>query len=117
RPSVRPAPAMVPGAGVETSMTPAPLQAPALPGADLSLRSVANTVRVDIGRLDNLMNLVGELTIVRNTVTQLSEIVRQDPYLRSLTRDLHRVNRSFERHLAELQNGLLEVRMVPLGQV
>jgi two-component system chemotaxis sensor kinase CheA len=33
----------------------------------LSLRSVANTVRVDIRKLDHLMNVVGELAIVRSS--------------------------------------------------
>ena len=31
--------------------------------------------------------------------------------------ELLRLHRSFERHLAQMQGGILEVRMVPLGQV
>ena len=87
-------------------------------GADaLSLRSVAKTVRVDIRKLDHLMNIVGELAIVRSAVSQLTERLRTHPELRYLSTELHRIARSFERHLAELQDGILEVRMVPLGQV
>ncbi len=87
-------------------------------GADqLSLRSVANTVRVDIGKLDHLMNVVGELAIVRSAVARLTERIRGRPELRQLAIELHRVNRGFERHLEELQDGILDVRMVPLGQV
>jgi two-component system, chemotaxis family, sensor kinase CheA len=87
-------------------------------GADqLSLRSVANTVRVDIGKLDHLMNVVGELAIVRSAVARLTEKIRGRPELRQLAIELHRVNRGFERHLEELQDGILDVRMVPLGQV
>ena len=39
----------------------------------LSLRSVANTVRVDIRKLDHLMNVVGELAIVRSAVSRINE--------------------------------------------
>ncbi|MBS2013788.1 MAG: chemotaxis protein CheA [Deltaproteobacteria bacterium] len=84
---------------------------------ELTLRSVTQTVRVDIRKLDHLMNIVGELAIVRGVVARLSERVRLDPGLKEIAPDLHRLHRSFERHLAQMQNGILEVRMVPLGQV
>ena len=87
-------------------------------GADaLSLRSVANTVRVNIQKLDHLMNVVGELAIVRGAVAQITEKLRETPELRSMSAELHRITRSFERNLTELQDGILDVRMVPLGQV
>ncbi len=82
-----------------------------------TLRSVTQTVRVDIRKLDHLMNIVGELAIVRGVVARLSERVRSDPEMRELATDLNRLHRSFDRHLAQMQNGILEVRMVPLGQV
>jgi two-component system, chemotaxis family, sensor kinase CheA len=100
-----------------------PIRAPARqsqapePAADLSLRSVTSTVRVDIRKLDYLMNVVGELAIVRSTVSRINERIRGRPDLRQLATELHRVNRGFERHLEELQDGILDVRMVPLGQV
>jgi len=87
-------------------------------GADaLSLRSVANTVRVNIQKLDHLMNVVGELAIVRSAVAQITERLRSHPELRYLSTELHRIARGFERNLTELQDGILDVRMVPLGQV
>jgi two-component system, chemotaxis family, sensor kinase CheA len=84
---------------------------------EVSLRSVTQTVRVDIRKLDVLMNIVGELSIVRNAIGRLTEGVRKSPELRQMGIDLYRLHRSFERHLAELQSGILEVRMVPLGQL
>lgn len=83
----------------------------------MSLRSVANTVRVDIRKLDHLMNVVGELALVRSAVSRLTDKLRGRSELRQLAIDLHRVNRGFERHLEALQEGILDVRMVPLGQV
>ncbi|MEY4514334.1 MAG: hypothetical protein RLZZ450_6456 [Pseudomonadota bacterium] len=100
--------------------TSAPAQPAAMDrvGADaLSLRSVANTVRVNIQKLDHLMNVVGELAIVRSAVSQITERLRTHPELRYLSTELHRIARGFERNLTELQDGILDVRMVPLGQV
>lgn len=89
---------------------------PAGPDRDLSLRSVSQTVRVDIRKLDHLMNIVGELAIVRTGLFEIIERVRARPGMRDLSAELQRLHRTFERHLGQMQGGILEVRMVPLGQ-
>jgi two-component system chemotaxis sensor kinase CheA len=81
-----------------------------------ALRAVAQTVRVDIRKLDALMNVVGELAIVKNALSRLGERIRAEGS-RQLSSELHSIQRSFDRRLGELQGGILEVRMVPLGQV
>ena len=81
-----------------------------------SLRAVTQTVRVDIRKLDLLMNIVGELAIVRGQLGRVTDRVRGEGQ-RQLAAELQRLNRSFERRLSEMQDGILEVRMVPLGQV
>jgi two-component system chemotaxis sensor kinase CheA len=86
-------------------------------GRELSLRSISQTVRVDIRKLDHLMTIVGELAIVRSAILRASEKVRGRPELRELGIELHRLHRTFDRHLSQMQNGILEVRMVPLGQI
>jgi two-component system chemotaxis sensor kinase CheA len=86
-------------------------------GQALSLRSVSQTVRVDIGKLDRLMNVVGELNIIRAAISKVSDELRSLVGRRELAIELHRVNRGFERRLAELREGILEVRMVPVGQM
>jgi two-component system chemotaxis sensor kinase CheA len=83
----------------------------------MSLRSVSQTVRVDIRKLDRLMNVVGELAIVRSSLGRITERVRSTPSLRDLASEMHRLHRTFERHLSAMQDGILEVRMVPLGQI
>jgi two-component system, chemotaxis family, sensor kinase CheA len=86
-------------------------------GADaLAVRTVAKTVRVDIEKLDHLMNVVGELGIVKSAVGRVLERMRARTDLRPLAAELHRIHRAFERHLAGMQEGILDVRMVPLGQ-
>lgn len=92
-------------------------EAPRDVGAEaIASRSVAKTVRVDIEKLDHLMNVVGELGIVRSSVARVLDRLGARVDLRPITAELHRIHRSFERHLATLQEGILDVRMVPLGQ-
>jgi len=82
----------------------------------IAVRAVAKTVRVDISKLDHLMNVIGELGIVRSAVGRVLERLGARPDLRPISAELHRIHRSFERHLEALQDGVLDVRMVPLGQ-
>jgi two-component system chemotaxis sensor kinase CheA len=86
-------------------------------GAMGSLRSVTQTVRVDIRKLDALMNVLGELTLARVGITQVLDELRQRAGAADLAQRLHRELRALERRVDELQGGILEVRMVPLGQV
>ncbi len=81
-----------------------------------SLRSLTQTVRVDIRKLDHLMNIVGELAIVRSAFGRIAEKLRGEGQ-RKLAAELQRLHRNFDRRLGEMQDGILEVRMVPLGQV
>lgn len=85
-----------------------------------SLRSLSQSVRVDIRRLDVLMNVVGELLLVKANVQRLAEAARQ-PGVHTISKlwgqELLREARLLERRLGDLQQGILEVRMVPLGQV
>lgn len=80
------------------------------------VRSVSQTVRVDIRKLDNLMNTVGELSIIKGMLARIGERVRGEGN-RQLGSELHRLHRNFERRLNILQTGILEVRMVPLSQM
>jgi two-component system chemotaxis sensor kinase CheA len=82
----------------------------------LSLRSVSQTVRVDIKKLDSLMNTVGELVLVRTAMQNLSEQLKGERGFTGLAIDFYKEARNFERKLDELQAGIMEVRMVPLGQ-
>ncbi|ATB32498.1 chemotaxis protein CheA [Melittangium boletus] len=85
-----------------------------------SARSLTQTVRVDIRRLDALMNTVGELLLIKANLQRMVENVRLDAGV-SLSKvwgqELSRETRQLERKLDALQEGLLEARMVPVGQV
>jgi two-component system chemotaxis sensor kinase CheA len=81
------------------------------------LKSVSNTVRVDIYKLDSLMNIVGEMHLIKNIINRIAKELRPVQDLAGLSADLHKAQRSMERKLNELQEGILEVRMVPIGQI
>jgi len=81
------------------------------------LRSVSNTVRVDIYKLDSLMNTVGEMHLTKNIIARIVKDLRAAPGLAGVAVDLLKAQRSLERKLNELQEGILEVRMVPIGQI
>lgn len=83
-----------------------------------SLRSITQTVRVDIERLDELMNSVGELLVIKSSLARLVDRVRQgdaSALPEKLVPALSRETRALERRLEELQKGLLAARMVPLA--
>ncbi len=109
---------LVDEAGGEASATVAPR---ARSETEASLRSLTQTVRVDISRLDGLMNTVGELLLIRANLQRLAESAQQqDSALlpaKLWGQELARETRQLERKLDALQSGLLEARMVPVGQV
>jgi two-component system chemotaxis sensor kinase CheA len=92
------------------------LQEPVVAEEDLSLRSLSQTVRVDIAKLDHVMNIVGELIIER---TQLEALTRSHEVqqVRMLSHELTKISRNLDRKLTELQKSVIETRMVPVGQI
>ncbi|MCA9503321.1 MAG: chemotaxis protein CheA [Myxococcales bacterium] len=82
-----------------------------------SLRSISDTVRVDIRKLDELMNLVGELVIQRNAVGTLANRLSANLQTARVGAELGKIHKALDRKLKELQAGVLDVRMVPLRQV
>ncbi len=76
--------------------------------AEDSKMSDAN-VRVDVGLLDKLMNLVGELVLARNQILQHGSSDRDAAFLATSQR-LNLIT-------TELQEGVMKTRMQPIGTV
>ncbi len=81
-----------------------------------SLRSISRTVRVDIDKLDLLMNIVGELVLSKSSIANISERLKGSGE-KELATELGKATRILERRLHELQKGVMDVRMVPVGQL
>jgi two-component system chemotaxis sensor kinase CheA len=113
-PSAATAPAAT--AAAAPAAKPEAAKRPVADGGDVSLRSITSVVRVDIRKLDHLMNVVGELGTVRAAVSRLVERLRAGA-APALSSEAHRIHRAFQRHLAEVQESVLDIRMVPLSQL
>lgn len=96
----------------QTAALPTPAGAPAKQGDKKAGKPVVNrTVRVDIEKLDVLMNLVSELIIAKNSLVSVSSadgvtgsgFNEQIEYLESVTTNLH--------------ESVMKVRMVPIESV
>ena len=87
------------------------------PGELESLRSISDTVRVDIRKLDELMNLVGELVIARGVLGELTLRLQENAATARVGGELAKLHKALERKLRDLQSAVLDVRMVPLRQV
>jgi two-component system, chemotaxis family, sensor kinase CheA len=85
-------------------------------GSTISARSVSRTLRVDIAKLDELMNIVGELLLFHGSVCGVAETMRNEGFS-GLAVELGKTAKGMERKLNELQKRVLEVRMVPVGQL
>ncbi len=113
------APAPAPAAPAPPANTPAPAPAakpPASKGADkggaaasAKKNHAGQSVRVDIEKLDTLMNLMGELVINKVRLEQIGQTHR----LSELTETLEQMDRV----TTDLQNIVMKVRMVPVSQV
>lgn len=116
-----------PGPPIVELLNPTPVPSPGLIADDgiemvdastsMSLRSISQTVRVDLERLDVLMNLVGELALVQANLSGTLESVRALARSADVSRELQTHLRTMDRKLSLLQQSILDVRMVPLGQV
>ncbi|AHL32911.1 chemotaxis protein CheA [Pseudomonas brassicacearum] len=88
---------------------PAAARAPAAPPAEKPASEAETTVRVDTARLDEIMNMVGELVLVRNRLVRLG-LNSQDEAMSKAVSNLDVVT-------ADLQTAVMKTRMQPIKKV
>ena len=109
-PAAAPAPAPAAAAPAPAKKAaPAPAKKPAAAPAAKQKVHHSQSVRVDIEKLDNLMNLMGELVINKVRLEQIGQTHR----LADLTETLEQMDRV----TTDLQNIVMKVRMVPVSSV
>ena len=104
-------------AGVAPPPTPAAMAAvtaeriapPAAPAPPSEVVVHDSTIRVDVGILDSLMNLVGELVLARNQILQFTEVHHETAFL-ATSQQLNLIT-------TELQEGVMKTRMQPIGNI
>ena len=99
---------------VEAESVAAPAEGAQQPLSSQRNRSVpkladTQTVRISIGHLDAIVNLVGELVIVRSRLEQIAGEVSRP--------DLEDALGILERVSADLQQEVMQTRMVPVGNI
>ncbi|WP_223472845.1 MULTISPECIES: chemotaxis protein CheA [unclassified Pseudomonas] len=88
---------------------PAPARAAAAAPAEKPASEAETTVRVDTARLDEIMNMVGELVLVRNRLVRLG-LNSQDEAMSKAVSNLDVVT-------ADLQTAVMKTRMQPIKKV
>ncbi len=110
--SEAPAPAAAPAAAAPaaTAATPAAKKEAAKPAAAPAKKQhQSQSVRVDIEKLDTLMNLMGELVINKVRLEQIGQTHRLSDLMETLEQ--------MDRVTGDLQNIVMKVRMVPVSAV
>ena len=115
---------------VAPKATPAAAGAAASPNAEQKRSSIHQTIRVDIERLDALLNLVGELVINRTRISDIANTLERlmadkasnaggasSGIIAPLAKDLADSAALLARTTNEIQESIMKVRMVPIGQV
>ncbi|KAE9658628.1 chemotaxis protein CheA [Pseudomonas sp. PB105] len=103
-----PAPAPV-AAAKPAASAPAPARAAAPPPPEKPASEAETTVRVDTARLDDIMNMVGELVLVRNRLVRLG-LSSGDEAMQKAVSNLDVVT-------ADLQTAVMKTRMQPIKKV
>ncbi len=88
-----------------------------LPAGAKTERTTDTTIRVDVQRLDNLMNLVGELVLGRNRLAQISFLIGDKHENEELSKELIETSSQIDFITTELQSAIMKTRMVPIGRV
>ncbi|QHD00252.1 chemotaxis protein CheA [Pseudomonas sp. S04] len=88
---------------------PAPARAQSAPPAEKPASEAETTVRVDTARLDEIMNMVGELVLVRNRLVRLG--------LNSGDEAMSKAVSNLDVVTADLQTAVMKTRMQPIKKV
>ena len=75
--------------------------------------SASNSIRVDLSKIDGLMNNIGELVIAHSMLTQYTSTMEDQKIKSDLSERLDLI----DRHIRELQESVMSVRMVPMETV
>ena len=116
-------PAVTPGVAVEepvAATTPAAAK-PAAPAAGArpgrASEGKDSTLRIDVERFDQILNLSGEVGLIKNRIARLrSELVSAAPGNETI-KQLDRMVSQLSAVVGDLQNSVMKARMQPVGRV
>ncbi|MEM6458331.1 MAG: chemotaxis protein CheA, partial [Planctomycetota bacterium] len=92
-------------------------ETPAKAAAPSGGGGVEQTIRVEVGRLESLLNLVGQLVLNKNRVVALSRSVGEADIDHELNESFAEAAGDLDRLTSELQVGVMRTRMQPLAKL
>ncbi|ATC95493.1 chemotaxis protein CheA [Pseudoalteromonas tunicata] len=107
QPAAKPAP--VPASKAPEPVAKAPVAAAKAPAPKPAAPQAETTVRVDTKRLDQIMNMVGELVLVRNRLVSLGATVSSESMSKAIS--------NLDVVTADLQGAVMKTRMQPIKKV
>ncbi|MCF6340045.1 MAG: chemotaxis protein CheW [Sulfurimonas sp.] len=107
------------------SVTPAaaPAKSKSTPSSDTQAAppakkaTVEQTIRVDVKRLDHLMNLIGELVLAKNRLIKINDDVEERYEGEEFLEELNQVVSIVSLVTTDLQIAVMKTRMLPIGKV
>lgn len=93
-----------------------PVSQEAKPEAKASIKQ-SSTIRVDVARLDKLINLIGELVVDRTRLTQIGLKFTETVHSSALSDSLNETAAHIGRITDELQEEVMKARMLPIENV
>ena len=82
-------------------------------GGKKSVSNNNNSIRVNLDKIDLLMNNVGDLVITNAMLTQFSSTIEESKTRNSVLERLELL----ERHIRDMQDSIMSIRMVPMDSI
>ncbi|RUM61856.1 MAG: hybrid sensor histidine kinase/response regulator, partial [Sulfurimonas sp.] len=89
----------------------------AAPAVKKAATTVEQTIRVDVKRLDHLMNLIGELVLGKNRLIKINDDVEERYEGEEFLEELNQVVSIVSLVTTDLQIAVMKTRMLPIGKV
>ena len=96
---------------------PAPRKTEAKEEGDSKGGGLEQTIRVDVKRLDHLMNLIGELVLGKNRLIKINDDVEERYEGEAFLEELNQVVSIVSLVTTDLQIAVMKTRMLPIGKV
>lgn len=78
---------------------------------------MSQTVRIDVERLDSIMNMVGELVVASTRIVEIGKVFGYRYKEDDLAQELEKSTAHYLKVVNELQEDVMRIRMLPIGTV
>ncbi len=116
-PKAEPTPAPAPTPPPSAPVVPKKEEPKAAAPAKRTPAAVEQTIRVDVKRLDHLMNLIGELVLAKNRLIKINDDVEERYEGEEFLEELNQVVSIVSLVTTDLQIAVMKTRMLPIGKV